>query len=68
MHGFLGGEMLAFPDGRAVIRHVRGAVPSGLDETFVLDVGHGIDGKQIRREVYRKGAFPCQEVTFSNRY
>jgi hypothetical protein len=42
MHGFLGGEMLAFPYGRAMIRDVRGAVTSGLDKTFVLGVGHWI--------------------------
>jgi hypothetical protein len=66
MHGFLGGEILTFPDGRAMIRHVRGAVTSGLDETFVLGVGYWIYGQHIRREVYREGAFSCQEVTLSN--
>jgi hypothetical protein len=68
MHGFLRGKMLTFPYGRAVIRHVGGAVTSSLDKTFILSVGHWIYGKHIRRKVYRERTFPCQEATLSNRH
>src|SRR4030095_3897829 len=68
MHGFLGGEILTFPYGLAMIRHVRCPMTSCLDKTFILCVGHWIKSKKISGEFYRERTVPCQEATLRNRH